>query len=377
MYDYNHLMIGLWAYSNIMDRTEMRMQNQNATLKSLENQVGQISQVLKSRPIGGFPSDTEVAKGATHEQCKAILMTSGKVLKTPTENKQGEATAAKPKAAETATAAPQLKQPRKDTLEEPRPPPPFPQRLQKHKQEYQYKKYFDILKQVHINLPLVEALQQMPNYAKFLKDMVSRKTRIGEFETATAIEACLAMMHNKVFAKKTNPGSFTIPCSIGNNYSTKALCDPGASINLMPKSVFQKLSIGEAKPTTVMLQLADRLYVQPEGKIEDILVRVENFIFPVNFLILDCEADEHALIILGRPFLATSRMLIYFEKGELVLRVDEEQVNINVFSMPGQQDATAEECKALKTSTERSTTLKPYLGAHTKRDKGVVTLRDA
>ncbi|KAK8510303.1 hypothetical protein V6N12_073374 [Hibiscus sabdariffa] len=81
-----------------MDRTEMWMQNQEATLKSLENQVGQISQVLKSRSMGGFPSDTEVAKGATHEQCKAISTRSGKVLKTPTENKQGEATVANSKA---------------------------------------------------------------------------------------------------------------------------------------------------------------------------------------------------------------------------------------------------------------------------------------
>ncbi|KAK8685792.1 hypothetical protein V6N13_124826 [Hibiscus sabdariffa] len=112
----------------------------------------------------------------------------------------------------------------------------------------------------------------MPNYAKFLKDMVSRKARIGEFETTAATEACLEMMHSKVPAKNTDPGSFTIPCSIGNHYTSKPLCDPGASINLMPKSVFQKLGIGEAKPTIVMLQLADRSYVQHEGKIEDILV---------------------------------------------------------------------------------------------------------
>ncbi|KAL4304065.1 hypothetical protein GQ457_10G010140 [Hibiscus cannabinus] len=95
---------------------------------------------------------------------------------------------------------------------------------------------------VHINLPLVEALQQMPNYAKFLKDMVTRKKQIEEFETAAATETYLALMHNKVPAKKIDPGSFTIECFIGHNYPTKALCDPGASINLMPKSVFQKLA---------------------------------------------------------------------------------------------------------------------------------------
>ncbi|KAK8640537.1 hypothetical protein V6N13_008290 [Hibiscus sabdariffa] len=104
----------------------------------------------------------------------------------------------------------------------------------------------------------------MPNYAKFLKDMMARKTMIGEFETAIANEACLKMMLKK------------------------------------------KLGIGEAKPITVMLQLADRSYMQPEGKIEDILVLVDKFIFPVDFLILDCETDEHAPIILGRPFLATA-----------------------------------------------------------------------
>ncbi|KAK8601099.1 hypothetical protein V6N12_050941 [Hibiscus sabdariffa] len=249
-----------------MDRTEMRMQNQEAALKSQENQVGQISQVLKSRPSGGFPSDTEVAKGATHEQCKTISTRSGKILETPPKSKQGEITITNSKitsdidipaqvdipaeadedhinptetreAGSTAEAS-QLEQTRTDKLEEIRPPPPLPQRLKKQKQEYQFKKFFEILKQVHINLPLVEALQQMPNYARFLKDMVFRKNRIGEFETAAATETCLAMMHNKVPTKRTDPGSFTIPCSIGHNYSTKALCDPSASINLMPKSVF-------------------------------------------------------------------------------------------------------------------------------------------
>ncbi|KAK8533934.1 hypothetical protein V6N12_047336 [Hibiscus sabdariffa] len=388
-----------------MDRTEMRMQNQEAALKSLKNQVGQISQVLKSRPIGGFPNDTEVAKGASHEQCKAISTRSGKVLEPPTKNKQGETIVANSKAisdtdvpaladiftsvekdhdipteleeAEITTEASQPKQPRKDTPEEPRPPPPFPHKLKKQKQEYQYKKFFDILKQVHINMPLVEALQQMPNYTKFLKDMVSRKIRIGEFETAAATETCLVMMHNKVPAKKTDPGSFIIPCSIGHNYSIKALCDHVASINLMPKSVFQKLGIGEAKPTTVMLQLADHSFVQPKGKIEDIPVRVGKFIFPTDFLILDCKAYEHAPIILGRPFLATGRVMIDFEKGELALRVDEEQVKIKVFTVPGQHE-DEEECKASRTLAEKyDQRLKPYLGAHTERDKVVMSLRDA
>ncbi|KAL4280886.1 hypothetical protein GQ457_03G020000 [Hibiscus cannabinus] len=294
----------------------MKLQNHDATLKSMETQVGQISQILNTRPIGGFPSDTEVAKGATHEQCKAITTRSGKILM-QSNNQRG--TTGNPSAAIDAPA--EVGEPAKtredhynphntnkgesstesshtkpDKSEDIRPPPPFPQWLKKKKQDYQFKKFFDILKQVHINLPLVEALQQMPNYVKFLKDM------------------------NKVPAKKTDPGSFTIKRFIGNNYPTKALCDPGASKTLMPKSVFRKLGIREAKPTTVMLQLADQSYVQPEGKIEDILIQVDKFIFPADFLILDCEADDDAPIILGRPFLDTGRVLFDFGNEEKIDR---------------------------------------------------------
>ncbi|KAK8535928.1 hypothetical protein V6N12_012592 [Hibiscus sabdariffa] len=351
-----------------MDRTEMKLQNHDATLKSLETQVGQISHILNSRPIGGFPSDTKVAKGATHEQCKAITTRSGKIL----ESNQGgmaanpsPATNTPAEAEEPAKVSEDLSNPHPTTgessaesshthtgkPEESRSPPPFPQRLKKQKQDYQFKKFFDILKQVHINLPLVEALQQMPNYAKFLKDMVTRKKRIEEFETVAATETCLALMHNKVPVKKTDLGSFTIECFIGHNYPTKALCDPGASINLMPKSVFQKLGIGEAKPTTVMLQLADHSYVQLEGKIEDILVKVDKFIFPADFLILDCEADENAPIILGRPFLATGRVLMDFGEDELVLRVDDQQVKINIIRIENRV-AKIEKCKIIKAAAE-------------------------
>ncbi|KAK8554330.1 hypothetical protein V6N12_031294 [Hibiscus sabdariffa] len=160
-------------------------------------------------------------------------------------------------------------------------------------------------------------------------------------------------MHNKIPAKKTDPGSFTIECSIGHNYSTKALCDPGASISLMPKSVFQKLNIGEAKPTTVMLQLADHSFVQPEGKIEDILVQVDRFIFPADFLILDCEADENAPIILGRPFLATGRVILDFGNEELILRVDDQQVKIEVFRKEN-DSAEMEDCQMIHTTAERN-----------------------
>ncbi|KAK8691104.1 hypothetical protein V6N13_074624 [Hibiscus sabdariffa] len=284
-----------------MDRTEMKLQNHDATLKSLETQVGQISQILSSRPIGGFPSDTEVAKGATHEQCKAITTRSGKILK----NNYGETAVHPPPATDTPAEA---DAPAKVSEDHRIPQPTMGENPAESSNAQS------------------EKPAKMPNYAKFLKDMVTRKKRIEEFETTAATETCLALMHNKVPAKKTDPGSFTIECLIGHNYPTKALCDPGASINLMPKSVFQKLGIREAKPTTVMLQLANHSYVQPEGKIEDILVKVDKFIFPADFLILDCEANTDSPIILGRPFLATGRVLFDFGNEELIFRVDDEQI---------------------------------------------------
>ncbi|KAH9800697.1 hypothetical protein KPL71_000768 [Citrus sinensis] len=109
------------------------------------------------------------------------------------------------------------------------------------------------------------------------------------------VEESSHMLQNKIPAKVKDPGSFTIPCSIGTRYAGRALCDLGASINLMPLSVFKQLRVEECRPTTVTLQLADRSHAYPEGKIEDVLVKVDKFIFPVDFIVLDFEADKEAM----------------------------------------------------------------------------------
>ncbi|XP_062100149.1 uncharacterized protein LOC133806007 [Humulus lupulus] len=206
-----------------------------------------------------------------------------------------------------------------------RQPPPFPQRFQKQKLDSQLKKFLDILRQLHINIPLVEALEQMPNYVKFMKDILTKKRRLGEFETVTLTKECSSFLKNKLPPKMKDLESFTIPCTIGNSYCGMALCDLGASINLMPMSIFKQLGIGEVRSTTVTLQLADRSLAHPDGKIEDVLVRVDKFIFHADFIVLDYEADREVPIILGRSFLATGRTLIDAQKGELTLRVQDER----------------------------------------------------
>ncbi|KAL5550236.1 hypothetical protein UlMin_000412 [Ulmus minor] len=151
--------------------------------------------------------------------------------------------------------------------------------------------------------------------------MLMKKRKFGEFETVALTRECSAALQSKLPPKLQDPGSFTIPCSIGGQYCGKALCDLGASINLMPMSIFKTLGIGKARPTTVSLQLADRSIAHPEGKIEDVLVKVDKFIFPVDFIVLDYEADLEVPIILGRPFLATGRTLIDVQNGKLTMRV--------------------------------------------------------
>ena len=189
----------------------------------------------------------------------------------------------------------------------------------------------DVFKNLHINIPFADALEQMPSYVKFMKDILSQKRRLDDFEKVNLTEECSAILQRKLLQKLKDPGSFTIPCTIGNAIFERALCDLGASINLMPLSIFKRLGLGEARSTTVTLQLADRSLKHLRGVIEDVLVKVDKFIFPADFIVLDMEEDKEIPIILGRPFLATVRAMIDVQRGELKLRVQEDEVKFNVF----------------------------------------------
>ncbi|XP_063949931.1 uncharacterized protein LOC135152767 [Daucus carota subsp. sativus] len=172
----------------------------------------------------------------------------------------------------------------------------------------------------------------MPSYAKFMKGILSRKLKLEELETVALTKECSAVLQQKLPPKLKDPGSFTIPCSIGELSFTKCLCDLGASINLMPLSVFKKLGLPEPKPTNMSLQLADRSITYPRGIVEDVLVKVEKLIFPADFVILDFEEDIKIPIILGSPFLATGQTLIDVQKGELTMRVQDQSVTFKVFN---------------------------------------------
>ncbi|XP_024032153.1 uncharacterized protein LOC112094723 [Morus notabilis] len=283
-----------------MAKTNTLLSSQATSIRNLEVQMGQLASSSSSRQQGSLPSDT-IAN--PKEQCKAIFTRSGLQLQDPPMRSSIE---------------------KKHLTDK--------EYLKKNNLDHRFAKFLEVFKKFHINIPFAEALAQMPTYMKFMKDILSNKRKLENFETVTLTEECSAIIQRKLPPKLKDPDSFTIPCTIGNSYFGKALCDLGASINLMPLLVFQRLGLGELKATIVLLQMADRSIKYSRGILEDVLVKVDKLIFLTDFIVLDVEEDQDIPLILGRPFLATRNVVINVSKGELSLEVKNEKVTFNAFS---------------------------------------------
>ena len=310
--------------------------------------MGQMASLLTERQQGSLRSNSDVnPRGEGKEYCKAITLRSGKELEIPEpqlvvqELKVKEQDQSIPKD-QMQNEKPRVMRAAKDNkireetkkqtkTDEPVIPISYPQRLKKGKLEKHIEKFLDIFKKLHINIPFLEALENMPSYVKFMKKILASKKKLEEYRTIALTEEYSAILQKKLPPELQDPGSFSIPFSIGNRVSGKALCDLGASINLMPLSMFKRLKLGEPKSTTVSLQLADRSYQHPRGIIENVLVKVGKFVLPVDFVILDMEEDDSVPIILGRPFLATGKAQINVQEGELKLRVQGDEITFHVF----------------------------------------------
>ncbi|XP_063937997.1 uncharacterized protein LOC135147891 [Daucus carota subsp. sativus] len=323
-----------------MEELRLMYKSQAVTLKALETQVGQLANALLSRPQGNLPSDTEVpGKRDPKEQVQSITLRSGKTTTGSTSTSvqdQGDEPQEIPTELPSntiginTTVEKDKASPAAAPMSKPvYPPPPFPRRLKKQQLDKQFGKFLEVFKKLHINIPFAEALEQMPSYAKFMKGILSKKLKLEELETVALTEECSAVLQQKLPPKLKDPGSFTIPCTIGKFSFDKCLCDLGASINLMPLSIFTQLGLPELKPTNMSLQLADRSITYPRGIIEDVLVKVDKLIFPADFVILDFEEDKRIPIILGRPFLATGQTLIDVQKGELTMKIQDQTVTFN------------------------------------------------
>ncbi|GJY43764.1 DNA-directed DNA polymerase [Tanacetum coccineum] len=185
-------------------------------------------------------------------------------------------------------------------------------------------------KQLHINLPFIEALAQMPKYAKFIKSLLTNKARLEEACKITMNEKCSAVLLNKLLSKEKDPGSFTIPCDISQLHIDNAFSDLGASISLMPYTMYEKLGLGEPKATRMSLELADRSIQYSRGITKNVLIKVDKFVIPINFVILDMPEDSRVPIILGRPFFAIARAMIDVFNKKITLRVGDDEVIFDV-----------------------------------------------
>ncbi|XP_024022401.1 uncharacterized protein LOC112091893 [Morus notabilis] len=195
--------------------------------------MGQLASSSSSRQLGSLPSDTIPNP---KKQCKAIFTRSGLQLQDPPVRSSIE----KKQMIDDEDASGNVREEiekQELPVEKHKPGIPFPQQLKKKNRVHQFAKFLEVFKKIHINIPFAEALAQMPTYVKFMKDILSDKRKLENFETVALTEEYSAIMQRKLPPKLKDLGSFTIPCTIGNSYFGKALCDLRASINLMPLPV--------------------------------------------------------------------------------------------------------------------------------------------
>ncbi|GJV01376.1 reverse transcriptase domain-containing protein [Tanacetum coccineum] len=192
----------------------------------------------------------------------------------------------------------------------PKPSIPYPSRLNdqklREKANNQMLKFLQIFQRLHFDISFADALLHMPKFASTFKSLLSNKEKLFELANTPLNENCSAVLLKKLPEKLGDPGKFLIPCDFPELDECLALADLGASINLMPLSVWKQLSLPELTSTRMTLELADRSVAHPKGVAEDVFVKVGKFYFPADFVVVDYDVDPRVPLILGRPFLRTA-----------------------------------------------------------------------
>ncbi|CAN6544183.1 unnamed protein product [Malus baccata var. baccata] len=301
-------------------------QIQDKLVDNLEKQMGQIAEFMgQIREQGRLPSSTVVNPKGGFETAKAIMLRSGKQVGADSNTSKSsqdeedkllkeEAQRAKPTAKDDQTLPPPPSPPKPSPSTKVSPNStfsssiplnvPFPSRFRQSKKEEAEKDILETFRKVQVNIPLLDAIKQVPRYAKFLKELCTTRRRISNKEVVQVSENVSAVLQRKLPPKCKDPGSFTIPCVIG-----------------------------ELKNDGVIIQLADRSNAYPKGVLEDVLVQVGNLIFPTDFYVLDMEDSPHSTplpILLGRPFMKTARTKIDVFKGTLTMEFDGEVIDFNL-----------------------------------------------
>jgi uncharacterized coiled-coil protein SlyX len=335
------------------DEMSHTVNSHSQSIAKLETQMGQMANALNRMEEGMLTSQPVVnPKGlymvneTSHlEQIQAITtLRSGRVVDNHVEKKKEEQL-------ETTQTKHQDKgkQVINDTssydpiLEKPYvPKAPYPERLKASshfgKQEEKIQDMMETFKQIKVNIPLLDAIKQVPAYAKFLKDLCTQKRKNWKHIPKKVIltEQVSSLIQHNTPPKLKDSGAPTISCVIGNTQIERALLDLGAGVNLLPYSVYQQLGIGELKPTSTVLQLADRSIKKPRGIVKDVIVKVDKFYYPVDFIVLDTEPipypDKQIPVILGCPFLATANACINCQTSVMKISFGNMKIRLNIFT---------------------------------------------
>ncbi|GKE84117.1 reverse transcriptase domain-containing protein [Tanacetum coccineum] len=340
------------TFMDLKTQLETVTKNHQASIQNLETKFDRVADKQSGRPSGSLPSNTQPnPRGSnskayqppqsSNEHVNAVFTRSGKSSDPPDNPNDQQNNSENPinfdsdDEDDEPTLQPKT-QHTKPVKETPLPKPykpkiPYPQRLRKEKMEAQFGKFLDMIRAVRINVPLVNVLVRMPNYGKFLKELINNKHKIEQISAAFLSDESSAMIQNKVPPKLGDLGSFLIPCNF-KTFSCNALADLGASINLMPYSLYEKLSLETLKPTKMSVRLANRSFQYPVGIAKNMLVEVGKFTFPVDFVILEMKEDSKVPLILGRPFLHTADAVIRVKQKQLNLGVGTERMIFNIDS---------------------------------------------
>nr|GEZ99772.1 reverse transcriptase domain-containing protein [Tanacetum cinerariifolium] len=215
---------------------------------------------------------------------------------------------------------------------------PYHSRLQKEKlrekDDILAAKFMEIFRDLHFELSFADALIHMPKFAPMFKKLLNNKDKLIELTKTPLNKNCSAVVLKKLPEKLGDPDYFLIPCDFTGFDNCLALADLGESINLMPLSIWKKLRLPTLNDTKMVLELADRTISKPTGVAENVFIKVGEFYFPADFVILDFVADPRVPLILGRPFLSTAHALIDVYEGEITLRRDDQSLTLKCGDTP-------------------------------------------
>ncbi|XP_074300738.1 uncharacterized protein LOC141632049 [Silene latifolia] len=318
----------------------------DSRIGNLETQVGQILNTLTTQSTQGGSLPSHAIPPPTKEQAKAVSLRNGRELveapKAPNKSRPlpivHEVEDVIEDKIEVVGEHGKASTPEKERINEPlpeyEPQAPFPSALNDTRIiDKKTSSLYDIFRKVKVNIPLLDLLSSVPKHAKFLKELCTTKraNKAKGMKKVRASEHVSAMFQKCLPQKCSDPGMFTIPFKIGELDCQNAMLDLGASINVLPTYLYESLKLGPLKLTRTVIYLAYRSNIYPKGVCEDVLVKVGDMIFPVDFYVIEMEPEKGSTpILLGKPFMRTSNTKIDVSSGCLIMEFEGQNIEYSI-----------------------------------------------